>query len=537
MSCSCPVTAPSEHILTAVDAPSGIPADLRARDGSPTPTSDSASSAATDRKKKHGLTLSNPFRKPAPPAQTPLPPATPTKAAKLLGLEPESPHGVPVPTHHSSGTLDGINEEQPHIKLKQGWPQQHYAPAQTAPNYQSASRVFENIETDDEDEPLKSKGFWGNSKKTAKKMSDQFYRLFNPSQPDIDRISLPPIIDSTPEGLVTNYVYSIGLTDYDRSTHDYYEPLPPPPPRSEPKNVARRQQIPPKTISKHKARKEQMDRMTPVTEASHDNMKAAYREDEEKDDSEMDVIDEYADDNLSSTDFVPPQRSESLMPLAFRGPYELAPGDEDLGQNVAAEKEEWDAVHLGTPVQINKRLPAVVHRQSPLQAVENQFLDAAEKELEAKQHIRTKEDDSPPEHEYFVHGTPVELSKAKLLPDVEGHHLTPFELELQKMRIECDVRDATRIALDKEVDVLKESHVQFKKDFAPYQALVKGSEIVEDDDHISIRSSIDLDEEPTLHVARAITITRVTPGMVKLVDIPPRKNKNVKVSPVYPQSH
>lgn len=42
-----------------------------------------------------------------------------------------------------------------------------------------------------------------------------------------------------------------------------------------------------------------------------------------------------------------------------------------------------------------------------------------------------------------------------------------------------------------------------------------------------IGSDIDLDEEPTLHVAQPMTFTRITPGMVKLVDIPPRKSKNV----------
>tara|TARA_R110002003_G_scaffold121_26_gene10886 strand:- start:10603 stop:10833 length:231 start_codon:yes stop_codon:yes gene_type:complete len=45
----------------------------------------------------------------------------------------------------------------------------------------------------------------------------------------------------------------------------------------------------------------------------------------------------------------------------------------------------------------------------------------------------------------------------------------------------------------------------------------------DDDDLPSLRSSIDLSEEPTVHVATAMTITRVTPGMVKLVNIPPRR--------------
>jgi hypothetical protein len=372
-----------------------------------------------------------------------------------------------VPVHQNSGALDSVNEERP--RIKQGWPQKHTAPVPKASINQSTSSIFyENIETDHDDEPAKSKSFFHNSKKTAKKMSGSLRDLFtSPSRSNFDHSSLPSIIDASPEGLYTNFVDSIGFPDFDRParpTQVHHEP-----PRPVPKNDARLQQVPPKTISKHRAKREQakgqMKKMGPVTEASRDSMSTAYQKGEDNDNSEMDLIDEYATD----------RRSDAIFPPALR-------------------------------------------RRSPLQVVEDRFLDVAVRELEAKQNMRVKKEESPSEDEYPVHGMPVELSKAKPL-----QQLTPFELQLQKMRIECDINDAKRIEMDKQVAAMKERHEQFKKDFGVYQALANGSEIVEDDDHVSIRSSIDLDEEPTLHVARAVTITRVTPGMAKLVDIPARK--------------
>jgi hypothetical protein len=436
-----------------------------------------------------------------------------------------------VPIHHNSGAPDSVDKELP--RIKQGWPQKHTAPVPKAPIIPLTSSIFyEDIETDDDELP-KSKGFFHNSKKTAKKLSGPLRDLFtSPSQSNFDRHSLPSIVDASPEGLYTNLVNSIGFTEFDRParpTQARHEP-----PRPVPNDDARLQQVPPKTISKHRAKKEQtkgqMEKMGPVTEALRDSMSAAYQKGEDNDNSEMDLIDEYATDRRSDA-FIPPPRNESLRPHAFAGPYALAPADmspfdQEPEQEMVAEELEPFAVHPGTPVQINKPLPTLGLR-SPLQVVEDRFLDAAEKELEAKQNMRAKEEESPPEEEYSVHGMPVELSKAKPL-----QQLTPFELQLQKMKIQCDVGDAKKIEMDKQVAAMKERHEQFKKDFEPYQALAKGSEIVEDDDHISIRNTIDLDEEPTVHVARAVTITRITPGMVKLVDIPPHN----KVSPQYPQS-
>jgi hypothetical protein len=80
---------------------------------------------------------------------------------------------------------------------------------------------------------------------------------------------------------------------------------------------------------------------------------------------------------------------------------------------------------------------------------------------------------------------------------------------------------------------MKASHEKMKKDLQTKHGVPSGQcnhahgfdDDDSDDDLVSIRSSIDLDEEPMVHVATAMTFTRITPGMVKLVDIPPRRKK------------
>jgi hypothetical protein len=102
-----------------------------------------------------------------------------------------------------------------------------------------------------------------------------------------------------------------------------------------------------------------------------------------------------------------------------------------------------------------------------------------------------------------------------------------------------------RIKMDFENARLQESHQKMKKDFAdikrrstiPYACGhtddpdEHDNADDDDDDDDSDYDSDDLiskipdDEVVEICEARAVTFTRVTPGMVKLVDIPPRKNK------------
>ena len=520
--------------LTTIDPPTGdAQVDLRPRHHSPAPTTGSASSAATDTKTKHGLLSINTSHKQSPLVTSPLPPATPSKAQKILG------------------TLD--------------------------------ETAFKKFATDEENEATKPTGFWGSSMKTAKKM------LLSPTrsrqQPEPYTLTLPPnITASRIEELETNFVDRFGMVETGRPMQ--YHPDMNARSDSE-ESAAPRQRSHPKTVNKHLAQKEKIDRLTPITEASRDSLSTAYRGGESN--PELDVIDEYTDQYRPHTSQGLPRRLDSLKPIKTSGLYELGPDDVSPVDHDSERRlqlaDEWEEfhVHPGTPVKVEAQHSGVVQRRGPLQVVEDRFLDVAEAELEAKKRVaklaakkrvaeleakkrvaelEVKKYDaelkilkynaeleaakleSPEQDMFAVHGTPIALSKAKPLPAIQGQELTPLEVELERLRQQCDDHDAIRKAMDAQVAGMYLEHQAFKKEWEPFAASVRGEAVVEeveeedeeDNDLISISSSIDLDEEPTVHVAKAMTITRVTPGMVKLIDIPPRRNKKVaeeemKVSP------
>jgi hypothetical protein len=239
-------------------------------------------------------------------------------------------------------------------------------------------------------------------------------------------------------------------------------------------------------------------------------------------------------------------------------------------------EEKGYAMHPGTPVDVSKvkwQQPASFHVQSPLQHVENVLLDAAESAVDARKTSVTKsgsrklsvdtraiEEDHADEEEHNMHGSPIALSKMKWQQSTPAHvhapssgivdrPLTGIEAQLEAHVLAMNKFEAERLKLDVEVAVMKESHEQFKKSFSAMYLHGTGKEEEkvaddpvcacpdhgrhpvgedadeDDEDLISLRSSIDLDEEPTVHVAKIVTFTRITPGMMKLVDIPPRKKK------------
>jgi hypothetical protein len=256
--------------------------------------------------------------------------------------------------------------------------------------------------------------------------------------------------------------------------------------------------------------------MAPITEASYDDISAAYHGGE--DTSELDVISSYAHD-------IPP-RSASLQPYLRHGyqiasqpgeyalqDNEMSSGEEDADKTLVEEKEKGltdeddDAKwHRSTPVCL----------RSPLQNVEDRLLDAAEEKLK---HINIKEDYSPEEEDYLVHGSTASLSKAK-------QPIAAFDDDYTQAASQEEF-DRRFSAISKVVSGLKANHEKMKEDFAAIKKEQDKEEIdydsEDDDDLPSLRSSIDLSEEPTVHIATAMTITRVTPGMVKLVNIPPRR--------------
>jgi hypothetical protein len=355
------VASSERSVLTAVDAPTGIPTELNlaARDdGSPTPT---AGSSVSDGKKKHNLTLTKAFRgssKALPP--TPLPPMTPTKAAKFLGVEHESSgaRGSRATQHDATG-FDGMDDDMP--RSRYGWPQQHSMSVLMAPE----SRFHD---ADSETDAPKSKGFWKKSKTVGKKMSEPLSSFLTPPKPKKTSTPLPDVVGKSLTDLEADFVYSIGLNQPNYPIQDAPE-APDHPASTAP---SRRRRRTPKGQRK-------VQPMALITEASHDDMSAAYRDAE--DSTELDVIDEYARGDVAMGGPVYSQHTEFLVET-FANPFELSqdelsPASEDGDEEVTAEEEEEHAVHPGTAIDLSK-LKKQHHGfpvQSPLQVVEARLLD------------------------------------------------------------------------------------------------------------------------------------------------------------------
>lgn len=237
-----------------------------------------------------------------------------------------------------------------------------------------------------------------------------------------------------------------------------------------------------------KKRPKSLDRMTPITEASHDTLSSSYRNSEY--DSQLGIISEYEPAHRippRSTSLLPRSHTEFVLPSGAK--YELdeadLTSDDDYDEDfVVKDHVSAKHVHPGDRVDLNQLKwqqpmiapePAAISRRSPLQAVENRLLDF------------TKED-------------------------------------IEKQRAILDKLDAERHAADARVAEMKASHEQFKAEFetwkqkhlTPYEKPNEQSnedavEQEDDDDDVdsadlnSIRSSIDTDEEPIPYVARAVS--------------------------------
>lgn len=341
-----------------------------------------------------------------------------------------------------------------------------------------SSRYTKFTEEGVEPDLPKSKGFWGSSGKAMRVLDilPRSSKRVEDRQPGTAIPWSPSVND------VTDSTYSADRDRYGHST-----PTP-----STPSTLSNDQRRPRKKGPKS------LQRMTPITETSYDELNTAYRNSAH--DTELDVISEYERIYpLRTTSFLPRSHTEALLTSTFK--YGLADGDlsptdcfYDEEKVEGEDKEDKHVMHPGTQVNLNQldwQDPAVMRLRSPLQAVEDRLLDAAELDLKMRRRAQQRLEADRLKHDNHVAMLRASNEEAKKILEVSKHHkvgpIDPGGFH------ECEC-----------------------------------SENVDDDDDadeglVSLRSSMDLNEEPTVHVTKVMTFTRITPGMVKLVDILSRR--------------
>ncbi|KAI2477346.1 hypothetical protein Ptr902_11419 [Pyrenophora tritici-repentis] len=431
---------------------------------SPTLTAASTSTTSKESKKKHGIFsglipkgLNRPNK-----SEPELPPQTPVKAVRFLGEKAgiDGSHDPPV------GKTLHRQRSSPLLTMFKD-----IAAGQSKSNEQS-------IESD----PQKSKGSWGNRKKAMQMLG------LGSSLGSSSKIE-------TEENDVAGYSGKDAKQCH--SSEPDIETLSP---------LSHENARPVVEASNRRSRKKApkpVDRMTPITETSHDGLRDSF-------DSgwALNLIAEYGPDSPKSSS---PDNAFTKSLDSHSAKYKL--GDGDLSSTDETIKEEVDIdgllMHPGDKVDIETeecQHPHGLHLRGPLQTIEDRLLSATEAQLKA----------------------------------------TNAQLDAYKNLL--DMNDWQRRITDAAVTKMKAEHEAFKEEFAKTtrdwslereRPGKKGSG--DDDDLPSIRSSIDLDEVPTVHIATAMPIMVVKPGMVKLVDIPPRRKKpdvpvetvasNAKVAP------
>lgn len=499
--------------------------------------------------------------------QTPLPPATPTKAAKLLGVNTDTEadkdgrprtaqgHGSvqefrPRTAKNDNSALDGVDEQE--HRGRRELPQQQSMPFLRSPYSASGNDPFDDfiVESDEDDDDddrkgHKSKSLLQSSKKLAKKMSVTNFRNYLARTENPSPVNSTTLFDASYRNEILANAW--GNDRYAHVSTEQRSPeraLPPVAPRATASHSENGYGKKKKSRGSRKQRS-QVDRMAPLTEASRDDMRAAYLDGE--DDTWVDVVPKYARDSVTSGGPVRPPRNESLASSSI-GPYSLSTDDLSAGNDDTDEYEDEDEKPLlakdkGKSVkkdEVQTQQPPAFHLRSPLQNVEDRLLDVSERYLESMKLSGAGEKGSPGEHRVVNESrsessTVTQSSTAYRNGEAQASEViwtAPSETVVDALEILTKNAEAEKMLLDYKIAQLKASHDKTKEDFAPYAAKAKKtSENDEKDGSAPIRSSIDLEEEPTVHTAKAMPMMRITPGMVKLVDIPPRKKKVCPVSP------
>ncbi|KAF2263743.1 hypothetical protein CC78DRAFT_581127 [Lojkania enalia] len=223
-----------------------------------------------------------------------------------------------------------------------------------------------------------------------------------------------------------------------------------------------------------------LDKMSPITEASMSDERSVLES--EHAGTELEVISEYAGLRRSVTEPVLRQPQTPNGGISSNGDS----GSEDG----AYDDQGWfDAERMPyryAEAQIESPTPGTIQAESPLQHIERVLLDNAEqrssidseKESLKEQHAQLKE----------------QLRAAKARSFVQG------------------------------VSASKRS---------PYDFTGPSDEAASDDPDDDFDIDIDSDEGSIICIAKTVTFTRVAPGMVKLMDIPPKRPElsMIKVSP------
>lgn len=393
---------------------------------------------------------------------SPLPVSTPSKAAQFFGIEPKpKPLGSP-----RRGQLrdDGISGDDALVRLT---PQKQRSLPLLTKFKLGADRQIRFREEDNE--PL------SRSSKNSKFNANKGLRMLIP---DFAGSRRAPIQQTTAEATRFDVDDDDGDAGYgsDSSPQEARFQIPSSS-RPVPAPMKRRP---------NKKHPKPLESMSPIPEASFESLRPAYRQSEDL--TELGVISEYESDSPAySAPLLPRSHTESVLPSY--NTFEL--DEEDLSPTdrfyyEGPTDDEDDTVHPGTKVDLKRahsQQRTRLHIRSPLQSIEDNYLDATEDEMR--------------------------LAARKMTLD----------------RIEKDKQ-----AMDAEIAVLRREHEKLKLGFSnitthnevdPMPGVHSDGD---NEDLMSLRSSIDSDEEPTVHEAQVMTFTRITPGMVKLVDIRARKN-------------
>jgi hypothetical protein len=420
---------------------------------------------------------------------SPLPPGTPSKAAQILGLDLDA---TMIDTAQANKPLDEYHKAQHGSSVWSHFNVFKQTPLTTAktPSFRQTRFREEGVE------PIqpKSKKFpWGFSgKKITKKSQRQIstpnmdYYHYRQQQYPIPHPSAPPPPPPAPPSPPSDEHVDTPVT------YEFVHERPRQPQPSDHFTSSQR------VSSRHMRKKgpRSLDRMTPITEVSHDELHSAYRESDHM--PELDVISEY-EDNYPPRNSSKIARSQTVAVLPNRE-YEIYEDDiTDWDNEESEEEEESYMVHPGSQVDLPKIMITSLNRlevKSPLQKMEGALLDENEKKMrESKPNL---------DHDALQSPRTAEISKV---------HETVAELKM--------------------------SHEQMKKEFyadkfgipakqSPTQYKGESDDSDDEDDLVSIRSSIDLDEEPVVCEVKTMEVIRVRPGQVKLIDIPPRRKQHTE---------